>query len=111
MKNSTKSLIIALLELAFEIAKLIVVVVGLYLIIFHKQELIYLQTETKQINPQTEANKKWQEKNREKAKYLRNRSTSRSFIKNQATLEDIKELQQLIQTRIELLTSTSEQTE
>jgi hypothetical protein len=36
MKNSTKSLIIALLELAFEIAKLIVVVVGLYLIIFHK---------------------------------------------------------------------------
>ena len=50
-------------------------------------------------------------KNREKAKYLRNRSTSRSFIKNQATLEDIKELQQLIQTRIELLTSTSEQTE
>ena len=108
MKNSTKSLIIALLELAFEIAKLIVVVVGLYLIIFHKQELIYLQTETKQINPQTEANKKWQEKNREKAKYLRNRSTSRSFIKNQATLEDIKELQQLIQTRIKLLTSASE---
>ena len=73
--------------------------------------MIYFQTETKQINPQTEANKKWQEKNREKAKYLRNRSTSRSFIKNQATLEDIKELQQLIQTRIELLTSTSEQTE
>ena len=70
-----------------------------------------MQTETKQINPQTEANKKWQEKNREKAKYLRKRSTSRSFIKNQATLEDIKELQQLIQTRIELLTSTSEQTE
>lgn len=73
--------------------------------------MIYLQTKTKQANPQTEANKKWQEKNREKAKYLRNRSTTRSFIKNQATLEDIKELQQLIQTRIELLTSTSEQTE
>ena len=111
MKNSTKSLIIALLELAFEIVKLIVVVVGLYLIIFHKQELIYLQTETKQINPQTEANKKWQEKNREKAKYLRNRSTSRSFIKNQATLEDIEELKQLMKTRIELLASASEQTE
>lgn len=62
-------------------------------------------------NAQTEANKKWQEKNREKAKYLRNRSTSRSFIKNQATLADIEELQQLIQTRIELLTSASEQTE
>ena len=51
-----------------------------------------MQTQT---NPQTEANKKWQEKNREKAKYLRNRSTSRSFIKNQATLADIEELQQL----------------
>lgn len=63
-------------------------------------------------NPQTEANKRWQEKNREKAKYLRNRSTARSFIKNQATLEDIEELQQLIQTRIDFLhTSVSEQTQ
>lgn len=74
--------------------------------------MILLQTETKQANPQTEANKKWQEKNREKAKYLRNRSTSRSFIKNQATLEDIEELQQLMQTRINFLhTSASEQTQ
>ena len=111
MKNDTKEILIALLKLMFQIVRLIVVVVGLYLIIFHKQELIYLQTETKQINPQTEANKKWQEKNREKAKYLRNRSTSRSFIKNQATLEDIKELQQLIQIRIEFLASASEQTQ
>ncbi|MEY8322213.1 hypothetical protein AAK894_14265 [Lachnospiraceae bacterium 46-61] len=63
-------------------------------------------------NPQTEANKRWQEKNREKAKYLRNRSTARSFIKNQATTEDIEELQQLIQTRIDFLhASASEQTE
>lgn len=70
-----------------------------------------LQTETKQTSPQTEANKRWQEKNREKAKYLRNRSTARSFIKNQATAEDIKELQQLIQIRIEFLASASEQTQ
>ena len=76
-----------------------------------QKEFIVMQTETKQINPQTEANKKWQEKNREKAKYLRNRSTSRSFIKNQATLEDIEELKQLMKTRIELLASASEQTE
>ena len=47
-------------------------------------------------NPQTEANKKWQEKNRERSKYLKNRSTSRSFIKKQATLEDIAELEELI---------------
>lgn len=50
-------------------------------------------------NNQTEANKKWQEKNREKARYLRNRSTARGFIKNQATVEDIQELEQLIELR------------
>ncbi|GAA0856894.1 hypothetical protein GCM10008916_08340 [Clostridium nitritogenes] len=50
-------------------------------------------------NSQTEANKKWQEKNREKARYLRNRSTARNFIKKQATFEDIEELKQLIHDR------------
>ena len=50
-------------------------------------------------NPQTEANKRWQEQNREKARYLRNRSTARSFVKKQATLEDIEELEQLIEER------------
>lgn len=54
-------------------------------------------------NPQTKANKKWQEQNREKARYLRNRSTARSFIKKQATLEDIKELEELIAERRKLL--------
>ena len=47
-------------------------------------------------NAQTEANKKWQEKNREKTRYLRNRSAARNFIKKQATEEDIKELEELI---------------
>lgn len=50
-------------------------------------------------NSQTEANKKWQDKNREKARYLRNRSTARNFIKKQATLEDLEELNQLIAER------------
>ena len=50
-------------------------------------------------NNQTEANKKWQEKNREKARYLRNRSTARGFIKNQATEEDLIELESLIAER------------
>ena len=50
-------------------------------------------------NAQTEANKKWQEQNRERARYLRNRSTSRSFVKNQATKEDLEELEQLIAER------------
>ncbi|WP_194287440.1 hypothetical protein [Gracilibacillus oryzae] len=52
---------------------------------------------------QTEANKKWQEKNRERARYLRNRSTARSFVKKQATQEDIEELRQLLKEREESL--------
>ncbi|MFR5188139.1 hypothetical protein [Peptostreptococcus sp.] len=48
---------------------------------------------------QTEANKKWQEKNREHTRYLRNRSTARNFIKKQATDEDIQELEILIISR------------
>lgn len=48
---------------------------------------------------QTEANKKWQEKNKEYSNYLKARSTARSFIKNKATEEDLKELEQLIEER------------
>lgn len=55
------------------------------------------------INKQTEANKKWQQKNKEYSNYLKSRSTSRSFIKNRATLEDLQELKQLIKEREELL--------
>ena len=54
-------------------------------------------------NAQTEANKRWQEQNRERTRYLRNRSTTRSFVKNQATKEDIEELEQLIAARKEQL--------
>lgn len=52
---------------------------------------------------QTIANKKWQEKNREHTRYLRNRSTARSFLKKQATLEDIEELLAIAKTRKEEL--------
>ena len=50
-------------------------------------------------NAQTEANKRWQEKNREKARYLRNRSASRNFVKKEATEEDLQELEELIKAR------------
>ncbi|WP_353486091.1 hypothetical protein [Apilactobacillus xinyiensis] len=50
-------------------------------------------------NKQTEANKKWQEKNREHTRYLRNRSTSRNFVKKQATQDDLEELKELIKIR------------
>lgn len=52
---------------------------------------------------QTEANKKWQEKNKERAKYLSDRSRARSFIKNLATVEDLEEFKKLIEERKELL--------
>lgn len=55
------------------------------------------------VNSQTEANKRWQEKNKEKAKYLSDRSRARSFIRNKATLEDIDELEELIRIRREVL--------
>ncbi|HDK7218142.1 TPA: hypothetical protein PTV45_003613 [Clostridium botulinum] len=48
---------------------------------------------------QTEANKKWYDKNKEYAKYLNKRSHARSFIKNFATLDDLKELKGLIEER------------
>lgn len=48
-------------------------------------------------NKQTEANKRWQAKNREHARYLRNRSTARSFIRKDATEKDLIELENLIE--------------
>ncbi len=50
-------------------------------------------------NQQTEANKRWQEENRDKARYLRNRSTARNFYKKQATKEDIEEVEKIIAER------------
>ena len=52
------------------------------------------------INNQNEANKRWQQKNKEHANYLKDRSKARSFIKNKATGEDLKELLDLIMDKI-----------
>lgn len=48
---------------------------------------------------QTEKNKRWQSNNKERAKYLNYRSTSRSFVRKLATEEDLKELISLIEER------------
>ena len=56
---------------------------------------------TEQLTPQQRANKKWNERNREHRNYLTKRSTSRGFIRNHATQEDLRELQELIQERFE----------
>lgn len=52
-------------------------------------------------NKQTEANKHWQEKNRERNRYLTRRSTARNFIKKDATEENLLELERLIKERKE----------
>lgn len=54
---------------------------------------------TKDKNSQTEANKRWQEKNRERTRYLTRRSTARNFIKKDAAYEDLDELEILITER------------
>jgi len=46
------------------------------------------------------ANKRWNEKNKERTRYLAARSTARSFVKNRATVEDLHELSALIQTKL-----------
>ena len=52
---------------------------------------------TKELTAQQRANKKWNERNREHRNYLTKRSTSRGFIRNHATKEDLLEFQELIQ--------------
>lgn len=54
-----------------------------------------------ELKAQTEANKRWQEKNKEHSNYLKSRSAARGFIKNKATEEDLKELEEFIKVRRE----------
>ncbi|MDO4535726.1 MAG: hypothetical protein Q4B63_07960 [Clostridium perfringens] len=54
-------------------------------------------------NAQTEANKRWQEKNKERAKYISDRSRSRNFLKKRIEVEDIAEFEELIRARKEEL--------
>lgn len=49
------------------------------------------------------ASKKWDDNNKERMKYLRYRSYSKTFINKLATPEDLKELQNVIKNRIEEL--------
>lgn len=56
-----------------------------------------------EVNKQTEANKRWQQQNKEYSNYLKARSTARGFIKNRATVEDLAELEELIRVRREEL--------
>lgn len=61
--------------------------------------------EGKLTEAQIRAQKKWDEKNREHSSYLKSRSSARSFIKNKATEEDLKEIENLINERKQQLKS------
>lgn len=50
-----------------------------------------------------EAQKRWNDKNKERRSYLSSRSSARSFIRNKATIEDLQELRAMIDTRMEEL--------
>ena len=53
-----------------------------------------------------EANKRWRESSpeaKEKSNYLKMRSAARSFIRNRASLEDIKEMEKMLNERESLL--------
>lgn len=53
-----------------------------------------------------EANKRWRESSpdaKDRSNYLKMRSTARSFIRNRATLEDIKELREMLNVQESLL--------
>ena len=56
---------------------------------------------TKELTARQRANKKWNERNREHRNYLTKRSTTRGFIRNHATKDDLLELQELIQEKFE----------
>ena len=58
---------------------------------------------SERVNAQTEANKKWQEKNKERAKYLSDRSRARSFLKNRVTEEDLVEFEVILSIRMQEL--------
>jgi ribosomal protein S3 len=56
----------------------------------------------------TEYCKRWQSKNKDYSNYLKDRSKARSFIRNKATNDDIKELEILMINRKEELKKDSQ---
>ncbi|WGN89165.1 hypothetical protein [Ligilactobacillus faecis] len=49
---------------------------------------------------QTERNKRWQEKNKEKSAYMRKRSVARTFITKYGKHEDLLELKELLDKKL-----------
>lgn len=52
---------------------------------------------------QVNASRRWEQRNPERAKYIRYRTGARNFLRNHATEEDLQEMEQLIKERREKL--------
>lgn len=52
-----------------------------------------------------EADKRWNEKNKEHRNYLSQRSAAKSFIRNRAKLDDLENLEEMIKEKREQLLS------
>ena len=52
---------------------------------------------------QVNASRRWEQRNPERAKYIRYRTGARNFLRNHATEEDLQEMEQLIKERREIL--------
>ena len=57
-------------------------------------------TEKKTIEAQNRATKKWGDKNKDKQRIYRYRSYARKYVRDIATLDDLKELSQMIDERM-----------
>ena len=61
-------------------------------------------TEKKTSDAQLKVSRRWQEKNKEQMKHVRNRPGAKGYIKN-ASLEELTELEQLISERKKALSN------
>ena len=57
-------------------------------------------TEKKRTEAQNRATKKWGDKNKDKQRIYRYRSYARKYVRDIATLDDLKELSQMIDERM-----------
>lgn len=60
-------------------------------------------TNKKTSEAQVNASRRWEQRNPERAKYIRYRTGARNFLRNHATEEDLQEMEQLIKERREKL--------
>lgn len=60
-----------------------------------------MESTRKKTDAQIKAQKNWESKNREKSNYLKYKSSTKTFIRNKATKEDIQEIIELANKRLQ----------